>query len=248
MNEIEIMLSQLDEAEISNLVENIDIPADPSLSERIREKSGIKKKAKIIPAAFTKYALSAACFAIAVMCAFFLTTDSPAIKQERTTEPQTTESSSAFEFSLVKAIVSGDDGLIDALINDATTLSAEIMSIAVEYSEYLSYESLQDIGEAVYRKLGTTGLDSLTESTLLGDSQRALEELEKRENLLMTPMEKLAFFFSVAFCDSEVVQYFVEKGYDLDITDGKGEDVFEIARENKNDSTLSWLENYSQTA
>ena len=67
MNEIEIMLSQLDEAEISNLVENIDIPADPSLSERIREKSGIKKKAKIIPVAFTKYALSAACFAISVI-------------------------------------------------------------------------------------------------------------------------------------------------------------------------------------
>ena len=248
MSELEIMFSQLEAEQISELVESVDVPVDPLFSDRIREKAGLKKKARIIPVNFAKYAVAAACFIISLTCVYLLISDTPIIKQEPVTEPQTTENSDAYEFSLVKAIVAGDDSLIGALISDATTISAEVMNIAVEYSELLTYECLQDIGEAVYRELGTTGLDSLTESTLLGDSRRALEELKKRENLLMTPMEKLSFFFSVAFCDSEVVEYFLSHGYGTDLTNEKGENLFEIARENHNDEALSLLENYSERA
>lgn len=251
MNELELMFSQLEVDQLSDLVSDTDITADEELSKRIKAKAGIKPKAKIIRLDFYKLIAAAACL-IAVFCAgFFLSEKLPAATEQppETTSPLTVDAAPQnYELSLVRAIVSGNDGLIMTLIENAAALSSEIMSIAVEYSEYLSYESLQSIGLAVYEKLGSTGLDSLLECTLLGNSQRALEELKKRENLLMTPTEKLSFFFSVAFCDSEVVEYFLTHGYGTDLTDEKGADVFEIARENSNSEALDLLESYSETA
>ncbi len=251
VNELELMFSQLEVEQISDLTESIGAAPDEALSEKIRKKAGVKSKANIIRPDFFRLIAAAACLVLVFCSGVFLSKNSliPAEQPTETTSPlQTDSSSQSYELSLVKAIVSGNDGLIMSLIENAAALSSEIMSIAVEYSEYLSYESLQSIGLAVYEKLGSTGLDSLLECTLLGNSQKALEELEKRENLLMTPTEKLSFFFSVAFCDSKVVEYFLTHGYGTELTDEKGESTFEIARNYNNSETLNLLENYEKTA
>lgn len=243
VNELELMFSQLDEEQISGLTEGIDIEPDEELSKRIKEKAGLKHQAKIIRFDFYKLITAAACLVIVFCSGVFISEHFPIV----TEEPETTASAQSYELSLVKAIVSGNDGAVMSLAENAAALSSEVMSIAVEYSEYLSYESLQSIGMAVYEKLGSTGLDSLLECTLLGNSQKALEELEKRDKLLMTPTEKLSFFFSVAFCDSEVVEYFLSHGYGTDLTDEKGETALEIARDYNNSENADLLADYKET-
>ncbi len=246
MNELELMLSQLDEDQISDLTGNIDVLPDEELSKRIKEKAGIKQKARIIRIDFYKLITAAACLVIVFCSGVFISEHTPSREPETTASLITT--SQSYELSLVKAIVAGNDGAVMSLIENAAALSSEVMSIAVEYAELLSYESLQSIGLAVYEKSGSTGLDSLLESTLLGNSQKALEELRKRENLLMTPTEKLSFFFSVAFCDSEVVEYFLTHGYGTELTNEKGESAIEIARDHNNTETADLLSTYKETA
>ena len=246
MNELELMLSQLDEDQISDLTGNIDVLPDEELSKRIKKKAGIKQKAKVIRIDFYKLITAAACLVIVFCSGVFISEHTPS-REPETTAPLITTSQS-YELSLVKAIVAGNDGAVMSLIENAAALSSEVMSIAVEYAELLSYESLQSIGLAVYEKSGSTGLDSLLESTLLGNSQKALEELRKRENLLMTPTEKLSFFFSVAFCDSEVVEYFLTHGYGTELTNEKGESAIEIARDHNNTETADLLSTYKETA
>ena len=88
---------------------------------------------------------------------------------------------------------------------------------------------ISDIAKSVEDVFGSTGLDPLLESTLIGNSKKALEELKKKDGMLMTPTEKLAFFFSVAFCDSDVVEAFKEKGADIFSTDAAGNNILQIA-------------------
>ena len=104
-----------------------------------------------------------------------------------------------------------------------------MLNYAVNCTSFLSYTVIKEIAAAVKNVFGSTGLDPLLENTLIGNSEKALEELEKCDKMLMTPNEKLAFFFSVAFCDSDVVEAFCEKGADLSSTDAAGNSVLQIA-------------------
>lgn len=249
MDELELILADFDESQMSELLNDIEAETDIDLSERI--------KAQVIPAIdkesekkirfFTprRIFMLAASFVAVVCTAIAINMYYKPAEVELTTTETTRASTSDYtvkaENPLMLAISSGNDSLIDILINNTLFLTNEVLNFAIECADSISYESIQKIASATLETLGETGLDGLLESTLLGDSKRALEELKKRENMLMTPMERLSFFFSVAFCDSEVVKEFINRGYDSGITNERGETLFQIAREYGNEENAEYV-------
>ena len=129
-------------------------------------------------------------------------------------------------------------------MKNAVYFTKETLSFALNYVDVISYDSIKQIAEKTLQTFGETGLDGLLESAILGDSEKALKELKKRENMLMTPMEKLAFFFSVAYCDSEVVKAFLDRGYEADMTNAKGYTALDIAEKYGNDATAEFLKEF----
>lgn len=242
---LERFFSSLDESEMSELLEDTEVPADEELSRKIKAKLDLEEKGQAKLFTLKKILTIAAAFVLVIAATVFFMTDSkkPQIV-ETTTQPTTAVQQSSLEIALLEAISAGNDSLVKSLIRSSEELSSKILSFAIEYTDVLSYSSIQDIAEAVYKSFGTTGLDSLLESTLLGDSKRALEELKKRENMLMTPGERLAFFFSVAFCDSEVVNEFIEGGYDINSTDESGNSVYEIAEKYSNEDNMEYVKEH----
>lgn len=156
--------------------------------------------------------------------------------EETTTTVQTTVSSDP----VLSAILSGNEKLIESLIENSLLLTQDIVSFAVESADKLSYETIRHITEAVNEKFGSTGLDSLLEGAILGDVQQVMDELKNRDEMEMTPSERLAFFFSGAFGNSEVIEEFIEKGFDASIKDSSGKTIFDIAGLYGNEDILSW--------
>jgi ankyrin repeat protein len=144
------------------------------------------------------------------------------------------------------AISSGNEKLIESLLKNTVLLTEDVLSYAIDFAGVISYTSLQEIAKAVEKNIGTTGLDTLLESTLLGDSKKALEELEKRENMLMTPVEKLSLFFSAAFSNSEVIGEFIEKGFDINLEDASGKNILDIAEKYGNEENVKNAEKISE--
>ena len=159
-------------------------------------------------------------------------------KQEQTTTvPPTTQKASD---PLLSAILSGNEKLIENLITSSIMITEDIAEFAVQNAGKLSYETIRHITEAVEERYGSTGLDALLEGAILGDSQQVMEELEGKDEMEMTPSERLAFFFSGAFGSREVIEEFIEKGFDTAIKDSSGKTVFDIAGLYGNEDILNW--------
>lgn len=243
MTEIENLLFELSAEDTEELIDGIDVSIDSEDEKKIAalafKKAGLKKPLKKRTVAFRLIA-AAACLCIVSVGAFFGVKTFSKPEPESTTVPITTSLSSAGEKALMLAISNGDEGLIEKLLKSGVLVSREILDYAVECTSFLSYNVISDIAQAVEDVFGTTGLDPLLESTLIGNSKKALEELQKRDGILMTPSEKLAFFFSVAFCDSDVVDAFKEKGADLSATDAAGNNILQIAEKYGNEQNVEY--------
>ncbi len=255
MDELDILLADFDESQMSGLLENVEVEIDEDLSSKI--------KAQVIPTLFEeekekkirlftpRRIFMAAASLVAVISAAValvmyyepsevapVTTQAPTVSTTANADPTLNP--------LMLAISKGDESLIDMLVSNTVLVTKDVLQFALDCADAISYESIQKIASATVETLGSTGLDALLESTLLGDSKRALEELEKRENMLMTPLEKLSFFFSVAFCDSEVVRGFLNKGYSADITREDGKTVYEIAEEYGNGENAVLISEFAE--
>lgn len=253
MDEFDMIFADFDESQMSVLLADIEVEADNELSERI--------KAEVIPAVCPaevkkikfltpRKIFVAVASIVAVVCAaitfniYYKPIDSAKPTVPSDTTSSVSQSTTLSMNPLMLAISNGDESLIDFLIKSAVGVTEETLKFALEYVDSISYESIRKIAEATVETIGTTGLDGLLESTILGDSERAVEELKKRENMLMTPSEKLAFFFSVAFCDSEVVQEFLNKGFDLGMTNTGGDTVLEIAQKYGNEENAEYVKEH----
>lgn len=251
MDEFEKILNELDEEQLSLLLEDIDENEDMLLSERIKAKaipeltkedSGPTVKEKTVPRIFKIIPIAAA---LVVVIAGAVVAASDIVKpdtKQTTTAVTATEKKGLFDNPLMLAISLGNESLIEVLINNSLLLTQDVLEYALDFANVISYTSLQDIAKAVEESLGSTGLDELLESTLLGDSKRALQELEKRETMLMTPSEKLSFFFSAAFCDSDVIREFIEKGFDINLKDATGKTILEIGEKYGNEENVKTAE------
>lgn len=246
MDEIKELFLTLDDEEFTRLLQNADTPEDKELSERIKarlelpsENSSPSKSVRLV-----RFLPFAAAFSVLVAAAIIFSvnrTQKPATTSLQPTAQTTlTTVAPPEENPLMVAISNGNDDLVAKLLTLPGLISREALEFALGFSDLLSYETISKIAHSVEELLGSTGLDALVEGALFGDSQKALEELEKRETMLMTPLEKLAFFFAVAFCDSDVVDAFVSRGYDIHTTDLQGNSIYSIAKKYGNEDTMKY--------
>lgn len=233
LTEFENLFGSLSPQELGELLEKTETSAPEAELKKLRslsfKKAGLKepKKGKII--SFKVLAL-AVCLCAVLLCTFWGVRNFS--KPDTVSQPETTDRTvSAGENNpLMLAISKGDEGLIEKLLKSKTLVNRDVLNYAVNCTSFLSYTVINEIAKAVESAFGSTGLDPLLESTLIGNSQKALEELQKKDKMLMTPTERLAFFFSVAFCNSDVVKAFCEKGADISSTDAAGNSVLQIAQ------------------
>ncbi len=244
MTDFEDFLSALTLEDTEELVDKVDVAIDfedeKKISELAFKKAGIKKPSKKRTAVL-RFLAASACLCVVSVGAFFgVKTFSKPTPEPTTTAPTSNSLSLAGEKALMLAISNGDEGLIEKLLKSGVLVSREILDYAVNCTSFLSYGVISDIAKSVEDVFGTTGLDPLLESTLIGNSKKALEELQKRDGMLMTPTEKLAFFFSVAFCNSDVVEAFKEKGADISATDAAGNNILQIAEKYGNEQNIEY--------
>ncbi|MBQ7006037.1 MAG: hypothetical protein IJN68_06360 [Clostridia bacterium] len=243
MDELKDLFLNLDDKEFSELIEGSDIPADKELASRIKKRLDINKKntnkkhlrfSHILPVA------AALCIVIAVAAFLSVRVVKPHIIKPTQPEITTTVAPAPVENPLMVAISNGNDDLVANLLTLPGLISQDALDFALSFADLLSYETIEKIAESVKEAIGSTGLDALLEGALFGDSQKALEELRKRDSMLMTPLEKLAFFFAVAFCDSEVVEEFINRGYDINTTDSRGNTIYAIAEKYGNTENMQY--------
>lgn len=243
MDEMDMLFSCIDEKEADELLRNIEAEENPAFAESLKNRLGINesKKSNIIPFPVKKALPFAAVFTLVIATAVTLGLNRELIptKTTTTTEVTTTQPAPA-ENPLMVAISTGNDDVIAKFLAIPGLISQETLDFALNFANLLSYDTIHEIALSVRESLGTTGLDSLVEGALFGDSQKVLDELKKRDQMLMTPFEKLAFFFAVAFCDSEVVDEFVKCGYDINEKDASGNSIYAIAEKYGNTDTMQY--------
>lgn len=252
VNELEKILNELDAQQLSELLDNLDVEEDMLLSERIKRKTipeltkedePPKVETKTLPRVFKIIPIAAALIIFVAGAVVAVNDIAKPDRRQTTTQVTTTQKQpSIFDNPLMLAISSGNDNLIEALLTNTLLLTQDVLDFALECVDVISYTSLQEIAKAVEKSIGSTGLDELLESTLLGDSKRALEELKKRDTMLMTPTEKLSFFFSAAFCNSDVIKEFIEKGFDINLKDATGRTILEIGEKYGNEENVKTAE------
>ena len=243
MDELKELFFTLDDEEFAELIESADIPEDKELSEKLKKTLDLPEEkttrirffrpSRIIPVA------AVLCIVVAVSVFVSIKHINPHTSIVTPAETTTTEPAPV-ENPLMIAISSGNDDLVANLLTLPGLISQDALDFALSFADMLSYETIEKIAESVNEALGSTGLDSLLEGALFGDSQKALEELRKRDGLLMTPLEKLSFFFAVAFCDSEVVDEFISRGYDINIRDSRGNTIYAIAEKYGNTENMQY--------
>ncbi len=240
MDEMEIFFDCLEEEEMSLLLKDIDEPSDKELSRSVKERLGINEPSKI--KAFPLKTLLPFAAAFIVVFTFALTfgvkNDIFPVKQT-TTVPATTQQPPE-DNPLMVAISTGNDDIIQKLLSVPGIITKETLDFALNFSNLLSYDTIRQISLSVRETLGATGLDTLVEAALMGDSEKVITELDTREEMTMTPFEKLAFFFAVAFCDSETVEKFVSRGYDINMRDSSGNSIYAIAEKYGNEDTMRY--------
>ncbi len=251
MDNIDIIFSEFNEEEMSEALKGVYVEADPELSNIIKTKLNIpltqseSKKKKISLKIILPIAAS---LAVIVGAASVVMNTDLLSKINKTTVPTTVTTTSVtttkaptLEEGILSAIVLGDGTVLKSVIESSHEKAQMIMNHALQSLGIIPYSTVQSIAKTMYDAFGTTGLDTILESTILGDNQRALEELNKTDRLMNTPSEKSAFFFSAAFCSSEVLDAFIKKGYDITIKDSVGNTVYEIAKINSNQEIMEYL-------
>jgi len=241
MDELEMLFSCLDEEEIDLLLKDIDAPSDKELSRRVKNRLGITEKTKIRAFPLKTILPFAAAFIVVFTFAltFGLKNDLLPSKQPSETATTTTEQPPEYN-PLMQAISTGDDDIIQKLLSVPGVITKETLDFALNFSNLLSYDTLHQLAVSVRDSLGATGLDGLVEAAIMGDSQKVITELDIRKEMTMNPFEKLAFFFSVAFCDSETVEKFVSRGYDINMKDASGNSIYAIAEKYGNEDTMRY--------
>lgn len=241
MDEMEILFSCLDEEELEYLLKDIDPPADKELSRRVKNRLGIEEDTKIryfpIKTLLPFAAVFIAFLAFAVT--FIVNNDLFPSVQPSTSAVTATEQPPEYN-PLMQAISTGDDDIIQKLLSVPGVITKETLDFALNFSSLLSYDTLHQLAVSVRDSLGATGLDGLVEAALMGDSQKVITELDTRKEMTMNPFEKLAFFFSVAFCDSETVEKFVSRGYDINMKDASGNSIYAVAEKYGNEDTMQY--------
>lgn len=241
MDDMQKFFLSLNEEETEVFLKDIEVTADPVLSDKIKANLSLDKKGKVVRFPLKKILPVAAMFLVVFTCAFVFINErnkQPEITQTPVTT-LTTQQPPA-DNPLMVAISLGNDSLIEKLLTSPEFISKETLDFALNFANLLSYETIHELALSVQEALGTTGLDSLVECTLMGDSKRALDALRERDEMLMTPFEKLAFFFAVAFCDSDVVDEFINRGYDINTTDASGNSIYAIAKKYGNTNTMEY--------
>lgn len=240
MDDMEMLFTDLNEEEVDALLKDIDIPYDKELSDSVRSRLGIRKADTLISFPIKKILPFAAAFCIVIAAAFSLLSEKNLFPVTAETTVVTTTQEPPVDNPLMVAISSGDEDIIQKLLSVPGIITQETLDFALNLSGRISYNTLHEIAVSVRENLGSTGLDSLVESALLGDSQKVISELDTRESMTMTPFEKLAFFFCVAFCDSETVDKFVSRGYDINLKDASGNSIYAIAEKYGNEDTMQY--------
>ena len=143
--------------------------------------------------------------------------------------PQQKSSSVSDTNPLITAISKGDDKLIGSLLENSVFVNEDVLSYAMKYRNLLSYRSISNITKAVKEKFGMTGLDPLVENAVLGNSAEVVRLLQSKESL-GSLNDKIAYFFSAAFCSGDTLRLFNEKGIEIGTTDTNGDTVYEIAK------------------
>ena len=240
MTDFNDVFSFLSPEDLGLLLENEEVSIEKEDSGRIAalafEKAEIKRERKKT-AVFVRVLAAAACLCLVSCAAVF----GVRYFSKPQTEPvSTTLAASPGEKALMLAISNGDEGLIEKLLKSGVLVSRDILDYAVDCTSFLSYNVISELAQAVEEVFGSTGLDPLLESTLVGNSKKALEELRKKNGILMTTSEKLAFFFSAAFCSSDVVEAFKEKGADISATDAAGNNILQIAEKYGNSENVRY--------
>lgn len=239
MDDMEMLLAELSVEEAELLLKDVDVPSDPELSARIKKKLGVGKRADIISIPLRKYIPVAAMLVVAVALATTLGLSDKLVLTSQSSIVTTTEQPPV-ENPLMAAISTGDDDVIQKVLTVPGVITRETLDFALNLSNALSYNTIHQIALQVQSTLGSTGLDSLVEGALLGDSEKVITELDSRSEMTKSPFEKLAFFFSVAFCDSETVKKFVDRGYDINTKDSSGNSIYAIAEKYGNEDTKSY--------
>lgn len=242
MDEMEMLFSCLDEKEADGLLKGIEAEENPAFAQSVKNRLGIteSKKARVVSFPVRKILPVAAAFILVVALAVTFGLTRNGVQTAPTTTAPTTTQPAPTENPLMVAISSGNEELIPKLLSLPGLITQETLDFALNFANLLSYDTLHEIAMSVRESLGTTGLDGLVEAALLGDSQKVLDELKKRDQMLMTPFEKLAFFFAVAFCDSEAVDEFVKCGYDINEKDASGNSIYAIAEKYGNTDTMQY--------
>lgn len=239
MDDMEMLFSSFDEEEAELLLKDIDVPSDPELSSSIKARLGIEER-KIINLPLKRLLPLAAAFLLALALAAGVGIGQRLIPVAQPSSAQTTTQLPPEDNPLMVAISTGNDDIIQKLISVPGVITKETLDFALNLSSSLSYNTIHQLALKVRDTLGSTGLDSLVEGALMGDSQKVITELDTRREITMTPFERLAFFFSVAFCDSETVKKFVDMGYDINITDASGDSIYAIAEKYGNEDTKNY--------
>ena len=168
-------------------------------------------------------------------------------KHEEVTTTTTSVSPELEIFNSLKDAVSlGDEQMVESLITNSLILSKDIITLAVEYADVLSYTAIKSIGEATKASFGTTGLDPLLENAILGNTQGVIDELSGKRMFFKTYGQKLAFFFTAAFGESEAIKAFLDKGFELTMKDAAGKTAYEIAEQYGNTENVKEAERIAQ--
>ena len=236
--------AELNVEDMSKLIEKYDPKADEkqlsAIKDRAFEKAGLEKEKKKT-VHFVRIAVSAAAVCLVVLAAVF-TVGKAKDKPQITPTESTVASASAPNTDtnpLLAAIAKGDDSLIASLLNNSGLVSEDALSYAMQYRNLLSYHSISEIAKAVKDKFGTTGLDPLVENAVLGNSDEVISLLNQRESLEGLN-DRIAYFFSAAFCSSDTLRLFNEKGIDVKTTDVNGASVYEIAEKYGNEENQNY--------
>ena len=239
--------AELNAEDMSRLIEKYDCETDPKQLAAIKEKTfkkvGFEKKKKLSSSTFRRIAAAAACICMVILAAVMtltLSKDKPPTTSSPTSLQTTLQGTQSNP--LITAISKGDDRLIGSLLENSVFVSEDVLNYAMKFMNLLSYRSIRDIAKAVQEKFGSTGLDPLVENAVLGNSDEVVSLLSKRESL-GTLNDRIAYFFSAAFCSSDTLRLFHEKGMDVGTTDENGDTVYEIAEKYGNEENKNYARN-----
>lgn len=217
---------------------DIDKATKNNILKRAEKKAAISKELEF-PYKRIAYIAASLCVVLVAALIYVLFQGGNAPQTAETT-PTTTESRPTNP--LLLALKSDDEELIKSLLNYSDFIDTSVLDYAVSCAGKVSYGTVQLIASRVKETFGSTGLSPLLECAVLGDSEGELAELEKCSSLSMNLEETLAYFFSAAFCDDDVIERFVELGVSTMMRDPVGKTMLDIAEAYENQSIIEYAE------